>query len=80
MLIEQVWSNAGIMINSVCGLSQRANYTDRVTAADPWVEGVAWSAWRIPTAVISVFYEARAGPIAHACIASLHNLIELGWV
>jgi hypothetical protein len=44
------------------GLSPRANYTDRATAAFRrswcqrlWIEGVAWSARQIPTAVFSVF-------------------------
>jgi hypothetical protein len=44
------------------GLSLRANYTDRATAACwrsdcqlLWIEGDTWSAWRIPTAVFSVF-------------------------
>jgi hypothetical protein len=44
------------------GLSPRANYTDRATAAcRPGdcqllrIEGATWSAWRIPTAVFSVF-------------------------
>jgi hypothetical protein len=44
------------------GLSPRAKYTDRATAAS-WrsdcqllrIEGATWSAWRIPTAVFSVF-------------------------
>jgi hypothetical protein len=49
------------------GLSPRANYTDRATAACRWsdcqllrIEGVTWSAWRIPTAVFSVFYTGPA--------------------
>jgi hypothetical protein len=44
------------------GLSPRPNYTDRATAACRRsdcqllrIEGVTWSAWRIPTAVFSVF-------------------------
>jgi hypothetical protein len=44
------------------GLSPRANYTDRETAACRrsdcqllQIEGATWSAWRIPTAVFSVF-------------------------
>jgi hypothetical protein len=43
-------------------LSPRANYTDRATAACRRsdcqllrIEGATWSAWRIPTAVFSVF-------------------------
>jgi hypothetical protein len=49
------------------GLSPRANYTDRATAACPRsdcqilrIEGATWSAWRIPTAVFSVFYTGAA--------------------
>jgi hypothetical protein len=44
------------------GMSPRANYTDRATAACRRrdcqllrIEGATWSAWRIPTAVFSVF-------------------------
>jgi hypothetical protein len=44
------------------GLSPRANYTDRATAACRRrdyqilrIEGATWSAWRISTAVFSVF-------------------------
>jgi hypothetical protein len=44
------------------GLSPRANYTDRATAACRRsdcqrlrIESATWSAWRIPTAVFSVF-------------------------
>jgi hypothetical protein len=44
------------------GLSPRANYTDRATAACRpsdcqllRIEGATWSAWLIPTAVFSVF-------------------------
>jgi hypothetical protein len=44
------------------GLSPRANYTDRATAACRRsdcqvlrIEGATWSAWWIPTAVFSVF-------------------------
>jgi hypothetical protein len=44
------------------GLGPRANYTDRATTACRWsdcqllwIEGATWSAWRIPTAVFSVF-------------------------
>jgi hypothetical protein len=48
-------------------LSPRANYTDRVTAAC-WrsdcqllrIKGATWSAWRIPTAVFSVFLTGAA--------------------
>jgi hypothetical protein len=48
--------------NKLHGLSPRANYTDRATAACRRtdcqllrIEGATWSAWRIPTAVFSVF-------------------------
>jgi hypothetical protein len=44
------------------GLSPRANYTDRATAACWWsdcqllqIEGATWSAWWIPMAVFSIF-------------------------
>jgi hypothetical protein len=51
-----------IYIYKTHGLSPRANYTNRATAAC-WrsdcqflrIEGVTWSAWRIPTVVFSVF-------------------------
>jgi hypothetical protein len=43
------------------GLSPRANYTDRATAACRRsgcqllrIEGATWSAWRVPTAVFSI--------------------------
>jgi hypothetical protein len=49
------------------GLSPRENYTDRATAACRRsdcqllrIEGTTWSAWRIPTAVFSVFYTGAA--------------------
>jgi hypothetical protein len=49
--------------NKLRGLSPQANYTDRATAACRRsyyqllrIEGVTWSAQRIPTAVFSVFY------------------------
>jgi hypothetical protein len=48
--------------NKLHGLSPRASYTDRATAACRRsdcqllrIEGATWSAWRIPTAVFSVF-------------------------
>jgi hypothetical protein len=48
--------------NKLRGLSLREYYTDLTTAACRWsdcqllrIEGVTWSAWRIPTAVFSVF-------------------------
>jgi hypothetical protein len=50
-----------IIIKKLHGLSPRANYTDRATAACRRsdcqllrIEGATWSAWRIPTAVFSV--------------------------
>jgi hypothetical protein len=49
------------------GLSQRANYTDRATAASRRsgcqllrIKDATWSAWRIPTAVFSVFQTGAA--------------------
>jgi hypothetical protein len=49
------------------GLSPRANYTDRATAACRRsqcqlfrIEGATWPAWRIPTAVSSDFYTGAA--------------------
>jgi hypothetical protein len=48
--------------NKLHGLSPQANYTDRATAACRRsdcqllrIKGATWSAWRIPTAVFSVF-------------------------
>jgi hypothetical protein len=48
--------------NKLHGLSPRANYTGRAAAACRrsdcqllWIKGATWSAWRIPTAVFSVF-------------------------
>jgi hypothetical protein len=53
-------------LNSVA-FSPQANNTDRATAACRrsycqllWIEGVAWSAQRIPTAVNSVFLNGAA--------------------
>jgi hypothetical protein len=49
-------------INKLHGLGPRVNYTDRATAACRRsdcqllrIKGATWSAWRIPTAVLSVF-------------------------
>jgi hypothetical protein len=51
-----------IIIIILHNLSPRTNYTDRATAACRRsdcqllrIEGATWSAWRIPTAVFSVF-------------------------
>jgi hypothetical protein len=51
-------------IKKLHGLSSRANYTDRATAACRrsdcqllQIEGATWSAWRIATAVFSVIYQ-----------------------
>jgi hypothetical protein len=48
--------------NTLHGLSPRANYTDRETAACRRsncqllrIKGATWSAWQVPTAVFSVF-------------------------
>jgi hypothetical protein len=47
------------ILKKLRGLSPRANYTDRATAACRLrflrIEGATWSAWRIPTAVFSAF-------------------------
>jgi hypothetical protein len=49
-------------IKKLHGLSPRANYIDRATAACRRsdyqllrIDGATWSAWRVPTAVFSVF-------------------------
>jgi hypothetical protein len=54
--------NPSIKKPKLHGLSPRANYTDRATAACRRsncqllrIKGATWSAWRIPTAVFSVF-------------------------
>jgi hypothetical protein len=54
-------SNAMTQYKKLHGLSPRANYTDRATAACQRsdcqllrIKGATWSAWRIPTAVFSV--------------------------
>jgi hypothetical protein len=54
-----IWSKLKTKLH---GLSPRANYTDRATAACRRsncqllrIEGATWSAWRIPPAVFSVF-------------------------
>jgi hypothetical protein len=51
-----------IQTNNIHGLSPRAKYTDRATAACRRsdcqllrIEGTTWSAWLIPTAVFSIF-------------------------
>jgi hypothetical protein len=56
----RIWNCAKNCIK-LHGLSPRANYTDRATAACRRsdcqllrIEGTTWSAWRIPTAVFSV--------------------------
>jgi hypothetical protein len=56
----QLWQNK--QTNKLHGLSPRANYTDRATAAcrrsDCQLlrkESAMWSAWRISTAVFSLF-------------------------
>jgi hypothetical protein len=48
--------------NKLHGLNPRANYTDRTTTAcrrsdcqHLRIKGATWSAWRIPTAVFSIF-------------------------
>jgi hypothetical protein len=67
--------------NKLRGLSPRANYTERVTAACRWnwcqllrIEGPTWSAWQIPTAVFSAFWtEAATFQVAP-------QLYSRGWV
>jgi hypothetical protein len=65
------------------GLSPRANYTDRATAACRRsdcqllrIEGATWSAWRIPTAVFSRF--SRQEPLLFYQVAP--KLYSRGWV
>jgi hypothetical protein len=64
------------------GLSPLANYTDRATAACRRsdcqllrIEGATWSAWRIPTAVFSVY---RHEPLLFYKVAL--QLYSRGWV
>jgi hypothetical protein len=64
------------------GLSPRANYTDRATAACPLsvcqllrIEGATWSTWRIPT-VVSRF--SRQEPLLFYQVAP--QLYSRGWV
>jgi hypothetical protein len=56
-----------LLLKKLRGLSPRANYTDRATAACRRsdcpllrIEGATWSAWRIPTSVFSVFERGAA--------------------
>jgi hypothetical protein len=65
------------------GLSPRANYTDRATAACRRsdcqlvrIEGATWSAWQIPPAVFSRF--SRREPLLFYQVAP--QLYSLGWV
>jgi hypothetical protein len=65
------------------GLSPRANYTDRATAACRRsdfqlvrIEGTTWSAWRIPPAVFSRF--SRQEPLLFYQVAP--QLYWRGWV
>jgi hypothetical protein len=60
----KIWSLRldGFVKKKTHGLSPRANYTDRATAASRRnvcqllrIKGATWSVWRIPTAVFSVF-------------------------
>jgi hypothetical protein len=64
------------------GLSPRANYTDRATAACRRsvcqllrIKGATWSAWRIPTAVFSF---SRQEPLLFYQVAP--QLYSRGWV
>jgi hypothetical protein len=63
------------------GLSARANYTDRATAACRRsdcqllrIEGATWSAWQIPTAVFSVFWTGAATFLSSSSLAVLTRL------
>jgi hypothetical protein len=65
------------------GLSPRANYTDRATAACRrsdcqllLIEGATWSAWRIPTAVFSVFWTGAATFLSSSSSVVLTRLSE----
>jgi hypothetical protein len=60
--VFQFLCNNKTKLTKLHGLSPRVNYTDRATAACRrsdcqllQIEGATWSAWRIPTAVFSVF-------------------------
>jgi hypothetical protein len=70
-------------ITNLRGLSSRANYTDRATAACPRsycqllrIEGATWSAWRIPTAVFSDFSTGAAIFFFQVAV----KLYSRGWV
>jgi hypothetical protein len=61
------WTLITFIKEKLHGLSPRAYYTDRATAACRRsdcqllrIEGSTWSAWRIPTAVLSVFWTGAA--------------------
>jgi hypothetical protein len=65
------------------GLSPRANYTDRATAACRRsdcrllrIEGATWSAWRIPTAVFSIFLTGAATFLSSSSSVVLTRLSE----
>jgi hypothetical protein len=67
------------------GLSPRANYTDRATAACPWsncqllgIEGATWPAWQIPTAVLPYSRFSRQEPLLFYQVAP--QLYSRGWV
>jgi hypothetical protein len=60
--VLQIIGNVAKKKTKLHGLSSRANYTDRATAACRRsdcqllrIEGATWSAWRTPMAVFSVF-------------------------
>jgi hypothetical protein len=60
--LKNVHEHVHILKKKLHGLSPRANYTDRATAACRrsdcqlvQIEGATWAAWRIPPAVFSVF-------------------------
>jgi hypothetical protein len=65
-LFLYIWHEYG---EKLLGLSPRANYTDRATAAcrRSWcqrlrIEGATWSVWRIPTAVRSRYFFFQVAP------------------
>jgi hypothetical protein len=69
--------------NKLHGLSPRANYTDRATAASRRsdcqllrIKGATWSAWRIPPAVFSRF--SRLEPLLFYQVAP--QLYSRGWL
>jgi hypothetical protein len=48
---ELYWTNTDVITKKNLACSPQANYTDRATAAFRRIQGVTWSAQRIPTSV-----------------------------